>query len=138
MKIQELDADWIGGLIAAHIAVDLKNPFAHFGGGGVLALSAVDMLRRAKSILWTGAGQELASDTHPSLEARLANLRTLRYDPRNVAAAHNIQQQIAEVMEAVWSSIVPDLQKMHARGVRPLSTIPADLRWLRFGPTAEL
>jgi hypothetical protein len=137
-KIQELDADWIAGLISGHVAVDLKNPFAHFGGGGVLALYAVDMLRRAKSILSTGADQEVASDTHPSLEARLVNLRTLRYDPRNVAMARDMQQNIAEVMEAVWSLIVPDLQKMHARGVRPLSTIPADLRWLKFGPAAEL
>lgn len=65
-------------------------------------------------------------------------LQIRRYDPRHVEAAQSMQRNFKEIMEAIWVSILPDLQGMHARGVRPLSAIAADLQWLRFGPAAEL
>jgi hypothetical protein len=136
MKAQELEADWLAGLIVAHIGADLKNPFAHLGAG-VLALSAVDILRRTKAVLSSGSEPTShVSATHPSLEQRLSNFCSIPYDPRNLQAAQNLQRNISEVMEAIWASILPELRNMHLRGYRPLSSIPADLQWLRFGPAS--
>jgi hypothetical protein len=138
MKAQELAADLVAARIAAHIGVDLKSPHAHLGGGAVLALMAVDILRRAKSVLSTGMEQPFVSDTHPTLKERLLNLALLRYDPRNEKAAENTRNNFERIMEEIWTLVLPDLQQMHARGIRPLSRIPDDLRWLRFSAASEL
>ncbi len=103
MKAQELAADLVAARIAAHIGFDLKSPHAHMGGGGVLALTAVDMLRRAKSVLATGIEQPFISDTHPTLKERLLNLGLLRYDPRNVEAAQNTRNNFERIMEEIWT-----------------------------------
>jgi hypothetical protein len=137
MKAQELHADLLAALIVAHIGADIKNPIAHFGAG-VLPLSAVDVLRRTRSVLSTGVEPREVSLTHPSLQERLANFSALRYDPRNLEVAQSMQKRLSGVVESIWASILPELQSMHARGYRPLSSIPADLQWLRFGPGAEL
>ncbi len=115
MKAQELAADLVAARIAAHIGFDLKSPHAYLGGGGVLALSAVDMLRRTKSVLSTGIEQPFVSDTHPTLKQRLLNLGSLRYDPRNVEAAQNTRNNFERIMQEIWTLILPDLQQMHAR-----------------------
>ena len=137
LKAQELEADLLAALIVAHIGHDVKNPIAHLGAGA-LALSAVDILRRARSVLSTGVVPADVSPTHPSLQERLENFGALRYDPRNLQAAQNMQKRLSGVVEAIWTSILSELQNMHACGYRPLSSIPADLQWLRFGPAAEL
>ena len=104
MKAQELAADLVAARIAAHIGFDLKSPHAYLGGGGVLALSAVDMLRRTKSVLSTGIEQPFVSDTHPTLKQRLLNLGSLRYDPRNVEAAQNTRNNFERIMQEIWDT----------------------------------
>lgn len=132
MIAQELAADEVGGLITAHIGADIGSPFLHSGVGAVLVLCAVDLVRRARSILSTGVETSFVSKSHPALKERIRNLGVLRYDPRNVRNNERMRDNFEQVMEKVWTFVLPELQRMHARGIRPLSSIPNDLQWLRF------
>lgn len=132
MKAQELQADWHGALITAHIGADKRLQFAHNGTAAVIALVGTDMLRRTRSILENGTAEEFESNTHPSLELRLLNLKRLRYDPNEAEAIWSAQQNCRDIMEGIWSLIEPELQQMRAHGFRPISIGTHDAQWLPF------
>lgn len=131
-KMQELEADHLAALITAHVGAEVKLQFAHSGGAGVIALTGHDMVRRARSVLVGGREEPFNSDTHPPLKQRLLMLDTLRYDPREAEAVRLGRQHVVEIMEGLWELILPDLQKMHARGIRPMPMKKGDTQWLPF------
>ncbi|MGA8497806.1 MAG: hypothetical protein WB764_20125 [Xanthobacteraceae bacterium] len=120
-KINELEADRIAALIVAHYGAESEIAAAHSVASGVVALVGLDLLRRARSVLFSGHVQDINSDTHPTLDQRLLVFETLRYDPRNVEHVRSMRQNYRDIMEGLWSIIFPDLQAMHARGIRPTS-----------------
>jgi hypothetical protein len=130
-KIHELEADHLAALITAHLGAELRLQFAHCGSAGVITLIGTDMVRRVRSVLMTGEEEPFDSDTHPPLAHRLMMLETLRYDPRQAEAVHKARQHFVSIMEGLWELIVPDLKKMHARGIRPLP-LRRDRQWLPF------
>jgi hypothetical protein len=132
LKMQELEADYLAALITAHVGAELRLQFAHGGEAGVIALVGSDMVRRARSVLVSGREEPSNSDTHPPLEHRLLMLDTLQYDPRGAESVRLAHQHLVELMEGLWELIVGDLQKMHARGIRPMQMKEADRQWLPF------
>jgi hypothetical protein len=132
LKVQELEADHIAALITAHIGAEFRLQFAHCGSAGVIALVGTDMVRRARSVLITGEEAPYLSETHPPLEDRLLMLETLRYDPRQADAVHRTRQHFRSIMEGLWDLILPDLKRMHARGIRPMPVARKDSQWLPF------
>jgi hypothetical protein len=136
-KAQELEADYCGALLTAHVGGETRLSFARDGSAAVIALVAVDMLRRARDLLATGAEANFASDTHPSLELRLCNLQRIRYDPREAEAVRGHQENFRIIMEEIWSLTSPLLKDMHAYGVRPLPVGKEESQWLPFGGVAS-
>ena len=132
LKEQELEADHLAALITAHVGAELRLQFAHGGQAGVIALLGTDIVRRARSVLTTGREEPFSSDTHPPLHQRLLMLDTLRYDPREADAVRAGRQHLIEIMEGLWELILPDLQRMYARGIRPMPMKEADTQWLPF------
>jgi hypothetical protein len=128
-KMEELEADYLAALITAHVGAELRLPFAHCG---VIALVGSDMVRRARSVLVSGREEPLNSDTHPPLEHRLLMLDTLQYDPREAEAVRLAHRHLIEIMEGLWELIIADLQKMPARGIRPMRMKVAGGQWLPF------
>lgn len=120
-KINELEADRIAALIVAHYGAESHIAAAHSVASGVVALVGLDLLRRARSVLSTGHVRDINSDTHPTLDQRLLVFETLHYDPRNIEHGRSMRQNYRDILEGLWSLILPDLQAMHARGVRPTS-----------------
>ena len=131
-KAQELDADYYGGLLTANVGVKQRLTFAQYGSASVIALVAVDLLRRTRDVLATGRVMDFNSDTHPPLEARLLNLQRIRYDPREAEAVLANQGNFKSIMEGIWSLILPLLKDMHARGIRPLPVVEEEAQWLPF------
>jgi hypothetical protein len=119
-KIDELEADRIAALIIAHFGAESHIHAAHSVAAGVVALVGLDLLRRTRSVLSTGYLQETISGTHPTLDQRLVVFETLRYDPRNAEHVRSTRQNFRDILEGLWSLILPDLQAMHARGIRPI------------------
>jgi hypothetical protein len=111
--------------------------FAHDGSGAVIALVAVDMLRRTRDVLATGQETNFISGTHPPLDLRLLNLKKVRYDPRQADAVRTQQENFSNLMEGLWRAIVPLLQRMHAYGVRPLPASTEESGWLPFGSSCR-
>jgi hypothetical protein len=118
-KIDELEADRIAALIVADFGAESQIHAAHSVAGGVVALVGLDLLRRTRSVLSTGRVQQIDSNTHPTLDQRLLVFDTLRYDPRNVEHVRSTRQNFRDILEGLWDLILPDLQAMHARGIRP-------------------
>ena len=131
-KIQELEADHLAALICGHAGAELRLPFAHSGCAGFIALVGTDLVRRARSVLVTGTEAPFKSETHPPLEDRLMMLETLRYHPKQIEVVRAARQNFNCIMEGLWELILPDLQKMHRRGIRPLPLRSADIQWLPF------
>jgi hypothetical protein len=90
------------------------------------------MVRRARSVLTTGREEAFISETHPPLSQRLLMLETLRYDPREAEAIRAARQHFIDIMEGLWELILPDLQRMYARGIRTVPMKEADKQWLPF------
>jgi hypothetical protein len=59
-------------------------------------------------------------------------LETLRYDPREAEAVSVVRKHYVRITEGLWELILPDLKKMHARGIRPKPRKQTDLQWLPF------
>jgi hypothetical protein len=135
-KAQELEADYYGALLAAHVGVEQRLTFARCGSAAVIALVAVDMLRRTRDVLATGVETGFTSSTHPSLESRLLNFQRIRYDPREAEAVTAHQRNFKNIMEGIWSLSLPLLRDMHAHGVRPLPVGKGESQWLPFGDSA--
>ena len=121
-KINELEADRIAALIVAHFGAESKISAAFSVACGVVTLIGLDLLRRTRSVLSTGHVQEIHSRTHPTLDQRLLVFEALRYDPRNSEHVRSMRQNFRDILEGLWDSILPDLQAMHARGIRPISS----------------
>jgi hypothetical protein len=132
-KADELEADYYGALLAAHVGVEQKLKFAQYGSGAVIALVAVDMLRRTRDVLATGAETDFTSPTHPPLESRLLNLQRIRYDSRVAEAVKANQINFGNIMEGIWDLTLPLLRDMHAHGARPLPVGKEESQWLPFG-----
>ena len=131
-KAQELEADYYGALLSAHVGAEHNLMFAHDGSGALIALLAVDMLRRTRDVLATGQEANSVSNTHPALDHRLLNLKKLRYDPRQADAVRAHQESFSNLMEGLGSMVIPLLQGMHAFGVRPLPISKEESGWLPF------
>jgi hypothetical protein len=131
-KERELEADYMAALITAHIGVELRINGAHSGAAPVIVLVGTDMLRRAKSVLNTGAVEPFTSDTHPPLDERLLVLETLRYDPRELEVVRNVRQHYRDIMEGIWELILPDLKKLHSRGLRSSAIPPEGIQWMPY------
>jgi hypothetical protein len=131
-KAQELEADYYGALLSAHVGVEQRLTFAQYGSAAVIALVAVDMLRRTRDVLATGVEADVTSRTHPSLESRLLNIQRIRYDPREAEAVRKSQGNFRNIMEGIWSLSLPLLKNMHAHGVRPLPVGKEESQWLPF------
>jgi hypothetical protein len=132
MKVDELEADHLAALITGHFGAKTHIPVAHSGAAGVVALLAMDLLRRTRSILATGYVRNSESKTHPPLEHRLLMLETVRYDPRNVEGVQLMRRNFRDIMEGIWELGLPDLQKLHANGLRPAAASSRDSQWLPF------
>jgi hypothetical protein len=132
LQVQELEADHLAALISAHIGAELHLQFAHGCQAGIIALIGNDMVRRARSVLTTGREEMFVSETHPPFSSRLLMLETLRYDPREAEGVRAARQNFIDIMEGLWELILPDLQRMHARGIRPVPMKKADKQWLPF------
>ncbi len=128
---QELEADHLAALIMAHAGVEFKYPFAQSGAAGVVMLTALDMMRRARDVLESGAEQPFRSHTHPPLRERLLMMETLRYDPREAEAMKTLRAHLHEMMEGIWEIIRPRLVVWHKQGLRPAPIEQTREQWLR-------
>jgi hypothetical protein len=135
-KEQELDADFFGAFLSPHVGTENRLMFARTGSAAVVALIAVDMLRRAREVLATGVERIFTSNTHPKLEERLVNIQGVRYDPREAQAVRANQGHFRAIMEGIWHTVLPKLKDMHKLGVRPLAVAPSESQWLPFDDAA--
>lgn len=129
-KVQELEADYYGALLSAHVGVEQKLTFAHYGTAAVIALVAVDLLRRTRDVLATGSEIAFLSKTHPPLDERLLVIQEVKYDPREADAVRANQGNFRNIMEGIWGLARPILRQMHLRGVRPLPVGKDESQWL--------
>ncbi|MGJ4939304.1 hypothetical protein ACQR1W_01920 [Bradyrhizobium sp. HKCCYLS1011] len=97
------------------------NLYAMFGVGGVIVLGMMDMVRRARWVLETGADNVSADKSHPPLADRInvfglldqmlpEELRPMATDMRNC---------FLKIIEGIWESVLPAIQQGHRDGVRP-------------------
>lgn len=106
-KEQELEADFFGALLSAHVGTENRQMFARSGAAAVVALIAVDMLRRAREVLATGVERIFTSNTHAKLEERLLNIQGVRYDPREAQAVLAHQEHFKAIMDGIWHTVLP-------------------------------
>lgn len=131
-KVQELEADYLAAILTANIGVEKRLTFAQYGTAAVIALSAVDMLRRARNVLQTGKDDDFVSDTHPPLSERLVNLQRVTYDPREAESVRANQENCRALMDGIWGLLLPSIEELHKRGVRPLPVNREEAQWLPF------
>jgi hypothetical protein len=129
-KAQELEADYYAALLTSYVGAQQMLTFAKDGSAAVIALIAVDLLRRTRGLLATGAETSFCSDTHPSLASRLLNLKRIPSEPAAAEAVKAIHQNFGTIMEGIWTLVLPLLKDMHAYGLRPLPTGKEESQWL--------
>jgi hypothetical protein len=135
--LQEFGADVFAAIISKAVAD--KGPPPHYsdmftfsGAGGVLMLGALDLVRRANSVLETGADEMPYSKTHPPLRARLKVLESV-YISDNLEDHRLFSQtrrQLAEMIEEIWVALLPIFTGLHKLGIRPNPITPETPDWL--------
>lgn len=130
----EHDADVFARMISVQVGSDTSRPnfYAFSGIGGVLMLGAIDLVARTKAVLRTGLDQLPPRRSHPPFAERVAHIadadRFIHQGDRAACAAS--RQCFMEIIETIWSSVLPFAMKMHEEGLRPAEDEPDQSGWL--------
>jgi hypothetical protein len=108
------------------------NFYAMSGTGGVIILGALELVRRAKSVLETGNDQAPPRERHPPLADRIAHIALLdqHLEPQQREAAADMRRCFLEIIEVIWEAVRPHLVELHSRGIRPIAGAPDPGGWL--------
>lgn len=116
----EHDADGFARMVSlvAGTNAEPANPFAASGGGAVLMLGALDLVRRTTHVLTTGNTQFPARETHPPTAERIKHLGTFdRFVPEDIRPQFGgMRRDLEAVVEAIWTRVEPMFLGMHHEG----------------------
>jgi hypothetical protein len=134
----EHEADIFARVISVFVGrnEEPQNPYAMYGTGAVIILSALELVRKAKAILQSGSDDTEPLRSHPSLADRIAKIAPLDdllpIEQRQAAA----QQRYCfmTVFVITWEFVRPSIVRLHADGVRPNERGSDIEGWLPISP----
>jgi hypothetical protein len=107
-KQEELEADQFALRVSYEVEnspILLENPYMSSGAGGIILLFALETLRVVKSVI---LGASIAtSDTHPTVEERIARLNTVAViKPAEFIALQRFRVAASRIMKLVEDEVV--------------------------------
>ena len=131
---EEHDADSFARIISMALGgQDPVSGFAISGGGGVLVLGALDLVRRAKHVLATGNTDFPPRETHPEVPDRIA--RIALFDtfapPESREQMAGMRSDLFAILGEVWDAVLPIFLGLHHDvGVRLEREDPEKFAWM--------
>jgi len=133
---QELEADFFGQAIAKVIGRTEKpspNLYAISGVGGVSILSALQLIRRMRSVLTKGSALNDSPTSHPPLADRIEAILAVHENEGEQAQWAMMCDCFSQIFDMLWERIEPRCKERHHRGVRPHEDVLHAGGWLPLG-----
>jgi hypothetical protein len=120
----EYEADLFGRIISIELgfnADSIPNPYCVSGAGGVVILGALDLVRRATSVLESGTDSPPPRRRHPPYEERVAALQKADnlLSPDWEEASVDMRRSFHQIIEILWERLLPLFVEAHDQGARP-------------------
>jgi hypothetical protein len=131
---EEFEADFLACVICTHVGLRQtpQNLYSLWGAGGVLMLKSLELVRRARYTLNSGADQAPLSNTHPRVADRIRAMDAFNdMAPKDQKCpSEEIRKSFDEVTDRIWRGLFPIFSHLHSEGVRPLESGSALDGWL--------
>jgi hypothetical protein len=119
----EHQADLFARAVSMMVGSEKETPnfFSISGAGGIILLSALELVRRARGVLLHGAEQPPIATTHPPLDERIACIGLLDEnapkDSRRALA--DMRSNFIGIFDLLWEEVKPVFVSLHKQGLRP-------------------
>lgn len=119
----ELEADYLACVICTHVGLRQKpqNPYCLWGAGGVLVLKSLELVRRARHTLTSGAQDAPLPVGHPPVADRIAAMEAFNHmAPKNQKGpSEELRKFFERLMDRLWTGMHPIFFRLYSGGVRP-------------------
>ena len=121
--MQEIEADAIGLEVLGNVRMRQGYDLPLSLWGADAFFGCVDVVERTVSILREGEISTRFSDSHPPTPLRREKIRQIISDniddEGKVEAILQLSKSVEIVIESIWKSIQPAIEKMYADGIKP-------------------
>ena len=133
----EHEADVFARMIGLNEGLNSEPPnlFSASGAGGVLMLGGIELVRRAKAVLETGAANPCPRKSHPPLDDRIVLIASAdeHANEKDRPVFTDMRDCARQMLEIAWSFVEPVLVGMHQNGFRPQVPVQDIGGWLPGG-----
>jgi hypothetical protein len=130
----EFEADYLACVVCSHVGLRQtpQNHYCLWGVGGVLVLKSLELVRRARYTLLSGADHAPALNTHPPVADRIRAMDAFNdLAPKDQKGpSEELREFFGEAFDRMWRGLFPVFSNLHSLGIRPVESSSSLEGWL--------